>query len=95
MRASGSGSGLAQTTEDSVRGTTDTLAAVSSHDPDVRTRHLARLKADAVKARADLEAYKKISAEERAVATANVARRMGMTVSDIEASYERTGCLRP
>jgi hypothetical protein len=89
------GSGLARVMEESARGTKETLAAASSPDPEVRANHLAKLKADAAKARADLEAYKKISAEERAVATANVARRMGMTASAIEASYERTGCLRP
>jgi hypothetical protein len=61
-----------------------------------RPRDLAAAKADAAKARAELETYTKISAEERAVATANLARQMGgMSASAIEASYARSGCLRP
>jgi len=61
--------------------------------PVPRRRRCARAAAAAAKAR--LELYKKISEEERAAARANVTRLMGMTPAEIEASYARTGCLRP
>jgi hypothetical protein len=79
----------------SSRSVNEQLDAASNPDPEVRARYRVKVKEDLAKARAELETYTKTSDEERAVATANVARRMGMTASAIEASYARTGCLRP
>jgi hypothetical protein len=50
---------------------------------------------DLAVAKERLRIYRQIASEERAIATANVARRIGMMPAEIEAAYARTGCLRP
>jgi len=51
--------------------------------------NVAGAQADAKTARARADAYKKLSDEERAVAAANVEKRMHMIASEIEASYAK------